>query len=146
MNKERRIARRKDRQSQKEPRRKAFKKIVAAIESASKIDLEKSMPYKEKFNEVWPLMKALIEILIILRITGEKFDTSAQKIVLVGENMYKKKSSDDLEVLEFLEKLTKIWEKVEFILEILKIAVNDKTDDIIDKAIEIGEWVFDYED
>lgn len=146
MNKERRIARKKNRQSQKGLRRKAFKKIVEAIESCKTIDLEKSMTYKEKFKEVWPLMKSLIEIFIILRFTGDKFDSAAQKVVLVGENMYKKESVDDMEVADFLDKLAAIWEKIEFILEILKIAVNDKTDDVIDKAIEIGEWVFDYED
>ena len=91
-------------------------------------------------------MKSLIEIFIVLKFTGDKFDSAAQKVVLVGENMYKKESVNDVEVAEFLEKLASIWEKIEFILEILKIAVNDKNDEIIDKAIDIGEWIFDYED
>lgn len=146
MSKALRIARKKERKGQRGLRLKAFNKIIEVIGSFKDIDFDKSMTYKEKFNEVWPLMKPLIEFFIILRFTGDKFDSAAKKVILVGENMYKNESVDDVEVIDFLEKLAAIWEKIEFILEIIKFAVDDKKDEIIDKAIEVGEWIFDYED
>jgi hypothetical protein len=120
----------------------AFDKFVEAIKAFMEIDLKEKLPYKQKFNQVWPALKPTIEFLIVLRVTREKFDTAANEVIILGDSLYGKDFTDQ-EALDFLSKLSDIWETVESVLEIFKIVVPDKTDAIIDKIIEIGDWLFE---
>jgi hypothetical protein len=120
----------------------AFDKFVEAIKAFMEIDLKEKLPYKQKFNQVWPALKPTIEFLIVLRVTREKFDTPANEVIILGDSLYGKDFTDQ-EALDFLSKLSEIWETVESVLEILKIVVPDRTDAVIDKIIEIGDWLFE---
>ncbi len=123
-------------------RKVAFEKLMKAIKAVQDIDISKQLEYKEKFNQVWPFIKPTIEFAIILKSTGDKFDLSAKQIIVLGDNMFGSDISD-ANAVEFLNKLGAIWEKIETVIEIVKTLADDKTDTILDKIIEIGEWLFE---
>jgi hypothetical protein len=123
-------------------RKKAFKKLIEALQAVQDIDMSNKLPYKEKFNQVWPVIKPVLEFAIILKSTGERFDLTTNQIIVVGDNMFGSEITDG-NAMEFLSRLTAIWEKLEMVFEIIKIVTDDKTDAVIDKTIEIGEWLFE---
>jgi hypothetical protein len=123
-------------------RKVAFEKLMEAIKAVQNIDISKQLEYKEKFNQVWPFIKPTIEFAIILKSTGDKFDLPAKQIIVLGDKMFGSDISDE-NAVEFLHKLVAIWEKIENVIEIVKTLADDKTDTVLDKIIEIGEWLFE---
>jgi len=142
MSAESRRQRRELRRLNKKERKEAFEKIKTILEGIPNLDLQEKLPYKERFNKFWPLLKASLELAILMKYTGEKFDLSAQKLIVIGDSMYGKELTDE-KALDFLHQLTSYWETIEIILEILKVVASDKLDEVIDKVIEIGEWIFE---
>ncbi|MFH2141281.1 MAG: hypothetical protein ABIJ97_02575, partial [Bacteroidota bacterium] len=128
-----------ERKEKKKIRKQAFDKFKDAIQEAKSIDIEKQMPYPEKFNEVWPFVKSSLEFAAILRITGEKFDNATNEIIGLGDNIFSNYS--DNTKTEFNQKLSSTWNKIETALEVAKFIANDKDDDLIDKIIEFGDWL-----
>jgi hypothetical protein len=129
------------RQYRKE-RKVAFDKLIEALKAFMEIDLKEKLPYKDRFKQVWPAVKPTLEFAITLNITGEKFDTPAKQLVIFGDNLYGKALTEQ-EAIDFLAELSEIWETIESVLDVLKIVVPDKVDAVIDKIIEIGEWLFE---
>jgi len=123
-------------------RKQAFGKFLEAIMVFKDISLKEKLSYKDKFNQVWPAVKPTLEFAIILKFTGEKFDMTAKQIVVTGENLYGSKISDT-EAIDFLAKLSGIWENIDNVLEIVKAVTDDKSDAVLDKIIEIGDWLFE---
>lgn len=123
-------------------RKAAFNQFVEAVTKALNLELKPEISYKDKFKTVWPIIKPALEFAIILKITGDKFDASTKKIISIGDNMIGQEITD-AEALDFMEKLESVWEIIEMVFEIMKIFVSDKVDEIIDKVIEIGEWMFE---
>jgi hypothetical protein len=135
---QKRVLRRQYRKERKE----AFEMLIKALKAFMDIDLKEKLPYKDKFKQVWPAVKPTLEFAIILNITGEKFDATAKQLVLFGDNLYAKPITEQ-EAIDFLADLGEIWETIESVLEVMKIVVPDKVDAVIDKIIEIGEWLFE---
>jgi hypothetical protein len=123
-------------------RKQAFGKFLEAIMVFKDISLKEKLSYKDKFNQVWPAVKPTLEFAIILKFTGEKFDMTAKQIVVTGDNLYGSEVSDT-EAIDFLAKLSGIWENIDNVLEIVKAVTDDKSDAVIDKIIEIGDWLFE---
>ena len=123
-------------------RKQAFGKFLEAIMVFKDISLKEKLSYKDKFNQVWPAVKPTLEFAIILKFTGEKFDMTAKQIVVTGDNLYGSKISDT-EAIDFLAKLSGIWENIDNVLEIVKAVTDDKSDAVLDKIIEIGDWLFE---
>lgn len=115
---------------------KKFGNIVSDIENIKDVDLSKN--YEDVFKEVWPFLKPLLQFLIDLKITNSKFDSTAGEIIVLGDDIYNGKSTD---ITVFGSKLEIIWEYIVLILKFIKLFTNDKTDAIIDKIIEIGNWI-----
>jgi hypothetical protein len=130
------------RKQYRKERKDAFEKLIESVKAFLEIDLKEKLPYNKKFKQVWPAVKPTLEFAIILNITGEKFDATAKQLVLFGDNLYGKDLTEE-EAMDFLSDLAEIWETIESVLEVLKIVVPDKVDAIIDKIIEIGEWLFE---
>ena len=120
----------------------ALNKLLEAVKSFTTIDLKEDMPYKDRFKQVWPALKPTLEFVIKLRFTGEKFDAPAMQLVILGDKLYGGQVTEE-EAVEFLGNLQDIWDMIEKILETLKIVVGDQADAVIDKIIEIGEWLFE---
>ena len=123
-------------------RKQAFGKFIEAIMVFKDISLKEKLSYKDKFNQVWPAVKPTLEFAIILKFTGEKFDMTAKQIVVTGDNLYGSEISDT-EAIDFLAKLSGIWENIDNVLEIVKAVTDDKSDAVLDKIIEIGDWLFE---
>jgi hypothetical protein len=130
------------RKQYRKERKEAFEKLIVALNAFMDIDLKEKLPYKDKFKQVWPAVKPTLEFAITLNITGEKFDTPAKQLVLFGDSLFSKAVTDQ-EAMDFLSDLSEIWDMIEKVLDVLKIVVPDKVDAVIDKIIEIGEWLFE---
>jgi len=130
------------RKQYRKERKVAFDKLIESLKAFMDIDLKEKLPYRDKFKQVWPAVKPTLEFSIILNVTGEKFDSSAKQLILIGDNLYGKALTEE-EAMDFLEDLSEIWETIESVLEVLKIIAPDKIDTVIDKIIEIGEWLFE---
>jgi hypothetical protein len=141
MSKEERKQKRDLRKMNRGARKQAFDKFIEAVKAFKDLDLKQAIGYQEKFLKVWPAIKPTLEFAITLKFTGQGFDNAAQEIITLGDNIFKGNSSEANKT-EFLNKLKDIWEKIDMTLEIIKYVTNDKTDAIIDKVIEIGEWLF----
>ncbi len=123
-------------------RKQAFGKFLEAIMIFKDISLKEKLSYKDKFKQVWPAVKPTLEFATILKFTGEKFDMTAKQIVVTGDNLYGSEISDT-EAIDFLAKLSGIWENIDNVLEIVKAVTDDKSDAVLDKIIEIGDWLFE---
>lgn len=123
-------------------RKQAFGKFLEAIMIFKDISLKEKLSYKDKFKQVWPAVKPTLEFATILKFTGEKFDMTAKQIVVTGDNLYGNEISDT-EAIDFLAKLSGIWENIDNVLEIVKAVTDDKSDAVLDKIIEIGDWLFE---
>lgn len=130
------------RKQYRKERKEAFEKLVEALKAFLDINLKEKLPYKEKFKQVWPAVKPTLEFAVILNITGEKFDKPAKELILLGDSLSGKAITEQ-EAMDFLADLAEIWDTIESILDVLKIVVPDRVDVIIDKIIEIGEWLFE---
>jgi len=142
MSKETRKQQKQLRLQKRKARKEAFKKLQDACKNIEKVNLPASAAYQERFKTAWPFVKPVLEFAVSLEITKQGFDKSVTEIIAIGDNMYNNGTNDEQRT-EFIKKLDKIWDSVEMVLEILKLATNDKNDKIIDKIIEIGDWIFE---
>ncbi|NCO53838.1 MAG: hypothetical protein COZ21_09920 [Bacteroidetes bacterium CG_4_10_14_3_um_filter_31_20] len=142
MSSETRKQKRELRKSNRATRKDAFNKFIEAVKAFKDLDLTQSLDYKTKFMKVWPAIKPTLEFALISKFTGQGFDNAAKELITLGDNIY---NSGNVEAnkTKFITKLTAIWDKIEMALEIIKIVADEKADAIIDKIIEIGEWLFE---
>jgi uncharacterized protein YqgC (DUF456 family) len=130
------------RKQYRKERKKAFINLISTLKTFQEIDLKEKLPYQEKFKQVWPAVKPTLEFIILLKITRERFDVPARKIVILGDKLSGMDITEE-EALDFLDDLGIIWDIAESALETLKIALGEKADAVIDKIIEIMEWLFE---
>lgn len=142
MSAEARKQKRELRKFNRKERKQAYTKFLEAIMVFKDLELKEKLSYKEKFRQVWPAIKPTLEFAVILKFTGDKFDMSARQVLVFGDQLYGSEITDEGAV-EVLTRLSGIWENIESVLEIIKVITDDKTDAIIDKVIEIGEWLFE---
>jgi hypothetical protein len=95
---------------------------------------------------VWPAVKAVLEFGISLKVTGPKFDQGLTTVIELGDELATGDPITDEKSEEFLEKLEQYWHWAETILNVVKIFTGDEADRVIDKIIEIGDWIFDRDD
>lgn len=142
MSAESRKQKRELRKFNRKERKQAYAKFLEAIIVYKDLNLKEKLPYKEKFKQVWPAIKPTLEFAVILKFTGDKFDMSARQVLGFGDQLYGSEITDE-GAMELLTKLSGIWENIESVLEIVKVITDDNTDVVIDKVIEIGEWLFE---
>ena len=143
----RRMARRKARSVQKNDQRAKLKVLKDEVaKTPSMNDLETTI-YEEQFSKVWPAVRAALEFSISLRISRERLDKTLSRIVLIGDKMATGNDLTDEESLEFLEKLERVWDWVRGILTVvIALSPDGKVDQVIDKIIEIGDWILGDDD
>ncbi|WP_423126910.1 hypothetical protein [Gaoshiqia sp. Z1-71] len=150
MNKEERKARRKEKKEQRKIQRaekqEQFKLLVKAAEQVDiQVDLDGSPKFVDVFNQVWPVLQPALNYLKLLSITGPKVDQALQFVIDLGVRISTGSASEE-EQTEFIKKLDLVWGPLKIGLGIAKSFTNDKVDDILDKIIEIGDWITDNED
>jgi len=117
--------------------------LIEIIRGYKDLDLSKKEDYKQKFNKVWPVAKKTIEFARDMKITGEKFDKVATEVISLGERMYKGTASEE-DRTELSAKFHKTWKKIKLALKGLKFISDPEKDKVIDKIIEIGDWMFGF--
>lgn len=142
-----RKARRQARKEDKKLKRQKFNEIVQAASTIDlKFDLDTDDPqFVDAFNEIWPVLKPSLEFASLSRITGPKVDKTIDSIVDIGHRISTGDASGDDEA-KFINYLDTVWGYVNTALGILKTFTNDKTDEVIDKIIEVGDWITDNEE
>jgi hypothetical protein len=146
---ERKAQRKARRQARKEDRKLKRQKFNEIVEAASTLDLKFDLDtddpeFVDAFNEIWPVLKPSLEFASISRITGPKADKTIDTIIDLGHRISTGNASRDDEA-KFIQSLDTVWSFVNTALGILKTFTNDKTDQVIDQVIEIGDWITDNE-
>ena len=146
MSKEKRQARRAKRQQRRAERRAKWSFLTTAITNAKNLNVDMDgdlPPYKEKFQEIWKVMEPLLQFAKAARITGPKVDAVLEEIITLGNGMA---NGDYSQESDFVSKLSGIWSKVRAALNLIALFPGEKDDEVIDKIIEIGDWVLGKDD
>ena len=146
---ERKAIRKAKRQARKDDKKLKRQKFNEIIEAASTIDLKFDLDtddpkFVDALNEIWPVLKPSLEFASLSRITGPKADKTIDAIVDIGHRISTGEASEDDEA-NFISYLDTVWSFVETALGIIKTFTNDKTDEVIDKVLEVGDWITDNE-
>ena len=118
--------------------------LLGAIANNLKIEVvfEDEPAFAELFNKVWPVLEPTLQWLKSLQVTGEKTDDALQAAIDIGWRISTGEASLQEQTL-WLKKFDQIWETVKVALEIIKLFVKEKIDDVIDQIILIGDWISD---
>lgn len=137
-----RKANRAERKKLRKEKKVKFKEIVqAAGDSNITIDLDAAEPkFVDAFNQIWPILKPILEYAILIKVTGEKVDKVLQTAIDIGVRISTGNASAD-EQTAFIKTFDTIWVPVKTVLGIVVSFTNSKIDKVINKVIEIGDWI-----
>ena len=129
------------RKAAKETRRAKLAEIIHLASSTPDVPEEfENSDFAERFTEYWPLLRAGLEFVEDSWLTGKKTDEALQHIVAVGDNVTRQEVESH-EMEDFIEKIQKIWDVVSRVLYVATVFTNDDTDEVLEKIIDIGNWV-----
>ena len=142
---EKKALRKQNRELRKTLRKEKKIKFRAIVEAAAKtsitVDLDETEPkFIEVFNQVWPILKPVLEYAELVRITGQGADKVIRTVIDLGERISSGTASD-AEQTAFIGTLDTIWNPVKTVLGIIVTFTDDKVDKIINDIIEIGDWI-----
>lgn len=142
---ERRAIRKQNREMRKNLRKEKKAKFSAIVEAAGRtnitIDIDNAEPkFVDAFNQIWPLLKPVLEYAELVRITGPGADKVIRTVIDLGERISSGSASPS-EQSAFISTLDTIWSPVKMVLGIIVTFTNDKVDKIINDIIEIGDWI-----
>ena len=137
-----RKANRAERKKLRKEKKIKFKEIVAAAGNVNiTVDLDASEPkFVDAFNQIWPLLKPVLEYAELVNITGEKVDKVLRTVIDLGVRISTGEASQS-EQTAFISTLDTIWNPVKTVLGIIVAFTNDKVDKVINQIIEIGDWI-----
>lgn len=139
--KEERKANREIRKAKRKLRNEKFKKVLELAGQIPEPEDENFLKLpKEKFKLYWPAMEAVLDFIATLKITGEKFDKVIYRIIAIGSKM-EDGSASVQEGEEFIEKMQHIWKLVRKLATLVTLLTDDKTDEVIEKIIAVGDWI-----
>ena len=139
--KARRLANKTKRQERKTSRKQKFSELMTKVNQTPGFPEDGSTPdYVHNFITYWPLAKAALEFAESTRITRPKMDLQIQRIIALGDGMAGNPANDPDS--EFIMKFQKTWRIIRTIFIALIVFIkNEKTEDRVDKLIEIGDWI-----
>jgi hypothetical protein len=119
-----------------------FNEIVEAAGSANiTIDLDAAEPkLVDAFNQIWPILKPVLEYAELVNITGEKVDKVLRTVIDLGNRISTGDASQSEQTV-FISTLDTIWNPVKAVLGIIVTFTSDKVDKVINQIIEIGDWI-----
>ncbi len=139
--KEERQANREKRKNRRKLRKEKFSSIIKKVnETPEPTDAEFLQDPKERFKQYWPILHAVLDFAVVLKVTRKKVDKVLLRIIDIGNKMYDG-TADEGESAEFMKKLQKVWGIARKALSITTAVTDDKTDAVIEKAIAIGDWI-----
>jgi hypothetical protein len=142
---ERRAIRRQKREMRRMVRKERKSKfnaiVIAAGTSNITIDLDAAEPqFIEAFNQVWPILKPILEYAELVKITDPEADKVIRTLINIGERISTGTAAPGEESI-FISTLNSIWLPVKTVLGIIITFTDDKVDKVINDIIEIGDWI-----
>jgi len=133
-----------ERKKNKALKREKFNQVVAATKNANiqfDPDSDSTQPkFVDGFNSIWLILQPALEYAELIRITGPKVDGIIRTVLDLGERISTGNASPQEQTL-FIQKYDAIWGIASQALEIIKTFTDDKADEVIDKVIDIGDWM-----
>ena len=131
-----------ERRKSKTLKREKFNSVVSATKNVNiQFDPDSGQPrFVDAFNSIWVILKPALEYAGLIRITGPKADEAIKTVLELGARISSGNSSEQEKSL-FIQKYDAIWGIASQALEIIKTFTDDKADLVIDKVIDIGDWM-----
>jgi hypothetical protein len=145
MTREERLQRRQDnkvkRKERKAIRRSKFDELITRVRNVQDFPDDGSTPvYETDFIIYWPVIRAALDFVESSKITRPKMDLQIQRIIQLGDGMAENPAYDPNS--EFILIVQKTWRIIRSILIAISVFLTkEKTDERIDKLIEIGDWI-----
>jgi hypothetical protein len=130
------------RQARQAARKERRKKINELIDLGGKLkdlpdDIKKG-DFPKVFAQVWPFLRTAFEFIKVLRVTGPQVDHIMDELVAMGNNMIENPNTDPT---LFQQKMNIVWGPTRTILNLITMFTAPKVDNVIDRIIEVGDWV-----
>lgn len=144
--KERRQAKRTRRQMRRQQRRGRIQNIIEQGKELKVIpDDIKPGDYQAWFNHYWPTFRETLRFIHELRITRQKTEKAIEEIIELGNAISNTGGTEEQRSM-LQEKLSNVWRFVRLVLNLTTMFTAEKADEVIDKILEIGDWLSGFED
>lgn len=125
------------------------KKLFEAIKNANltfEPDGSSDMKFIDVFQDIWPILDPALKYAIAMDKTNEQTDKVLEDVWAAGGVIAN--GGDEESQSQFFQDFRQIWAKIENALERLEdlndlIIKNDKVEEVLDKVLEIGDWLAD---
>lgn len=146
MGKAERQARRAARKADKAQRKEQFKRLIEAIKKSDisfKPDGDSDIKFVDVFQEIWQILDPALKYAIAMKKTNTRTDATLQEVWDAGNALAN--GGGAAEQTAFIGKFKDIWDTIEGILSVVEHIplLPDKVEDVIEKIIEIGDWIAD---
>ncbi|HEY9115140.1 MAG TPA: hypothetical protein VIN10_10605 [Bacteroidales bacterium] len=133
-----------ERKKNKALKREKFNQVVSATKTMNiQFDPDAGKPkFVDWFNSIWQILQPALEYAELIRITGPKADAAIRTVLDLGTRISTGNANEQEKTL-FIQKYDAIWGIASQALEIIKTFTDDKADEVIDKVIDIGDWMAD---
>ena len=134
-----------ERKQNKALKREKFNQVLAATKSANiqfdpDSDSAAQPKFVDGFNSIWKILQPALEYAELIRITGPKADAIIRNVLDLGARVSTGNASAQEQSL-FIQKYDAVWAIASQALEIIKTFTDDNADEVIDKVIDIGDWM-----
>lgn len=145
--KELRKQKREERKEFKRLRKAKFGDILAAVNyNKIDIDLDQAEPeFVQAFNQVWPILKPIMEYAELVKLTGPDADKAIRTVIQLGDRISTGNAAEG-EEMAFIRILDTIWQNVKVVLGVVLTFTDGNVDIVINKIIEVGDWITQEED
>lgn len=96
--------------------------------------------FAERFDKYWPVLNAALSYAVSMKITGKKTDAKLNGLITIGDNIVGS-TATDAEQAHFIKTMKNIWGITSRILNMVTVFTDDKTDEVLEKIISIGDWI-----
>lgn len=133
-----------ERKKNKALKREKFNQVVSATKTMNiQFDPDAGKPkFVDGFNSIWKILQPALEYAELIRLTGPKADAAIRTVLDLGTRISTGNANEQEKSL-FIQKYDAIWGIASQALEIIKTFTDDKADEVIDKVIDIGDWMAD---
>ncbi len=132
----------KERQAFRKERRKKIEELIKLGKGLDTLPLSaKQGDYQKVFKQVWPFLQEAFSFIKLLKVTGPKVDTTMDELIKLGNAI--STTNDTAAQTQFQEKMMLVWGPLRTLLDIIIAFSPEKVDKVLDKIIEIGDWLTD---
>lgn len=140
---EQRKANREARRQRRKTRRAKFRKVLDEARRLPDFsDAGFEGDFREKFNTIWPAVRAALDFIAILRFIPQPVERMLDRVLIIGDRMETGVARAEEED-EFVEQLTEVWSTARTVLGLATIVTGSRVDDAVEKIISIGDWITD---